>query len=490
MSGAGQHSVDKVAEDVPHTPLGTLPDEIKSYIARVCAQQDAAVREAFEDASKRFATGDRLTLDNIARAQKAETSSLGTLFQVSKEWARLAAPFRFRTLTVKKMNDERFRLGVLHLRGHNLVEVDLTGATPNDLVTFAGIYPLLPAIKRVKVDEYMLKLQHFSLTDYARMCAAKSIRNLLDSAVHVTFSMSDPLEAFAHLDEVSLDQADSLCLELRCSAKLSSCLWRTFELVPKLSRLELSLKGDFDEVDSNLFQDVVDSMADAYTFHRSALDYRPPLTSLVLKVPDISPAVLQFASSFARTLQSLSVEVEHYDPTFLTDALDGPVGFIGTFERLTSLTLRGDLNALRGPLGSITDRRFPALKELHYLPYSYNTPISPRRPGEPAIKTPQRVLFLDKITSYNLKGSLERVYQLTLPPEELVLEPPLYPTLLKYPRPIPEHEVQNLAYDLQKTLSFLNDWHARAVSQSDSTSLARMAQALGQVDLERIAYQA
>lgn len=78
----------------PRAQLSTLPDELKAYIARLCAEQDDAAREALVDAEQRFARFPGLRGEILALKSKLE-GSVGALYATSKDWQAIAAPYGF-----------------------------------------------------------------------------------------------------------------------------------------------------------------------------------------------------------------------------------------------------------------------------------------------------------------------------------------------------------------------------------------------------------
>jgi hypothetical protein len=103
-----QHQTDGVQTTAMETPddalqpcaqLNTLPDELKAYIARLCAEQDDAVREAFADLSRRFTAKHPLSSDIQGFKSKLK-SSIGALYGTSKRWQQIAAQYRFQVRLV------------------------------------------------------------------------------------------------------------------------------------------------------------------------------------------------------------------------------------------------------------------------------------------------------------------------------------------------------------------------------------------------------
>lgn len=78
----------------PRAQLNTLPDELKAYIARLCAEQDVAVRKALVDCHERFQEFHPPASDVDAYLSQVKCS-VGALYGTSKGWQKVAAPYRF-----------------------------------------------------------------------------------------------------------------------------------------------------------------------------------------------------------------------------------------------------------------------------------------------------------------------------------------------------------------------------------------------------------
>lgn len=83
----------------PRAQLNTLPDELKAYIACLCAEQDDAIREAFADLSRRFTAKHPLSSE-IQEYKSKLRSSIGALYGTSKKWQQIAAQYRFQVRLV------------------------------------------------------------------------------------------------------------------------------------------------------------------------------------------------------------------------------------------------------------------------------------------------------------------------------------------------------------------------------------------------------
>ncbi|GAA5963400.1 hypothetical protein JCM8115_001213 [Rhodotorula mucilaginosa] len=443
----------------PRAQLNTLPDELQAYIARLCAEQDVAVRKALADCHERFQEFRPPASDVYAYLSQVKCS-VGALYGTSKGWQKVAAPYRF------QLRDERFRLDYAHRFGHFFVALDLTPApATGDYIHLAGVNSLLPNLVRIKVGNYeeTLKvprnrdLYGHSHTAYAIETAKAAVVRLLNMAVDVSVVVTTLDQIPRHLSSVALDRLRRLSVEVTTASfrNLIPLLLKT----PNLETLELCLKGHADQTD--------------------AVEY-----------PDISGAVLALAELFAPTLRNLELRFKEYSQFFSVAKPKESTGFVEEFSALTDLTLSGSIDALRGPLASISDHLFPALTHLRYLPDSV-APYVARRPGEPKIKKLVRKKPIERISVYNLVGPVDKNGpELSLPARSRVTRPPLYPSLVAHVAEPAASDLPSRKRDLRNTLQFLLEWEARADAQGDTASLLRMASALTRVELERIAHEA
>ncbi|GAA5991859.1 hypothetical protein JCM10908_002240 [Rhodotorula pacifica] len=138
----------------PRAQLSSLPDEIKAHIARMCAEQDEAIRAAMEETAERFG-GYEEPYSAIQSHRRMSGHSLGSLYQTSKEWRDFAAPHRFKHLNWRMLCNERFRFDYVHRFGRFFVSLDTTPASHIDgFIHLAEVISLLPNITRIKVGDY------------------------------------------------------------------------------------------------------------------------------------------------------------------------------------------------------------------------------------------------------------------------------------------------------------------------------------------------
>ncbi|GAA5863385.1 hypothetical protein JCM3774_005274 [Rhodotorula dairenensis] len=457
----------------PRAQLSTLPDELKTYIARLCAEQDEAIRNALADVRKRYGGG--IGRKVLAEYVSEKESTVSGLYGTSKAWRKLVTPYRFKCLTGKQLNNERFRFDYVHKYGRFFTSLDLTASVGvYSYVHLAGVISLLPNIVRVEVSDYdyalngarSTELRGSSLTPYALESARAAVERVLDAAIDITMITHSP-DPLSHLGPPALDRLDRLSLDMT-----DPDLTELIAVLPsmrKLRVLELRLHDDVNSVD--MYFDT--ALSKFWEDHRDT-SVLPQLRTLKLEYPDISRTLLEFAELFAASLEDLSVHAVHYGFDFEVAARTSTTGFCEAFPALTNLTLSGDIDSLRGPLASISDDNFPALQHLRYLP--------------------NLTKAIPRISAYNLGGTLQQIRpEVDLPYTTWTASPPLHPNLLAHcsvrSRRSGNDELV-LERDLRRTVDFLHDWKARAEAHGDTTSLFRMASALQRVELERIAHEA
>lgn len=322
-----------------------------------------------------------------------------------------------------------------------------------------------------------------SYSKYAIDSAKSAVVRLLNMAVDVSKVVTNLDQVSEHLSSDARNRLQHLSVQVTTASfqKLIPLLLTT----PNLHSLELRLTGEARQTDT-----VLDALLDKYDKEYDGTAVLPDLRSLKLDYPDISGAILALAELFAPTLKTLELHIGAYRPNFAAAKPKDPTGFIEEFPALTDLTLSGDIDALRGPLASISDDLFPVLKHLRHLPTAI-TAYSARRQGEPKITTSVRKNSIDRISAYNLVGPVyQKKASVSLPTDSLVTAPPLYPSLLGHVAEPAASDLPSRKRDLRETLQFLLDCEARADAQGDTALLLRLASALSRVELERIVHEA
>ncbi|GAA5991857.1 hypothetical protein JCM10908_002239 [Rhodotorula pacifica] len=297
--------------------------------------------------------------------------------------------------------------------------------------------------------------------------------------------VSDPVAVLNKLNSDTLGRLGALSLDIT-GAWLDD-LFSLLENTPHLHSLQLSFLGDPNETEIELETALNDLNA-----YEEDCPVLPKLHYLKVTYPDISRTILDFVEVFSLQLERLDMHVKAYNLDFAVAGAAGGTGFKSAFPALTELTLSGNIDALRGPLASISDDAFPSLQDLRYLP-DHNRAYSARRPTEPKINKLSRTVQLERVTAYNRLGPLRQPSpRVGLPRKRKmrVAMPPLYPHLFTHVSNSEASQPLILKRDLRRTLDFLHDWEARADAYNDEASLSRIAVTLSRVELERITHEA
>ncbi|POY73807.1 hypothetical protein BMF94_3348 [Rhodotorula taiwanensis] len=451
--------------------LNCLPSTVKSHIARLCADADRSLASTLELLRKTATTDILNALGDFD--ERRNGTAIGNLFCVSKEWSAIAAPFRFEKLNLKQFQSAIFAMRIVHLRGQHFKEISLVEASLPDHVQLVGLTPQLPNIATISTSDF--RVAATSRRPYIEMDSDEAaylengIKNLFERVEHVSLHLKT-VEALPNLlSATARGRLTRLSLHLEKPTGFSAFLETLVDL-RSLDRLDLDFAGIFRTLDKQL---------------------------TTLLAPDVSPAVLDFVSLFAPTLSHLALIFTSYRVHFVPQTPQGAVGLSGPFPHLEGLVLEGDAAALEGPLSSLTDENMPSSKKLVYLPDEL-PPATERRSGEPPIPTARRLIPLDHLVFHPIKPvpstlDLKQLPVAQLPTKKLHRGQAAYRGVLSYSRGPAQpaaSEFEVVKGKVQTTLKFLRSWRKRAKSQQDAASLVKMARALCDVELERIAHEA
>ncbi|POY73808.1 hypothetical protein BMF94_3349 [Rhodotorula taiwanensis] len=448
----------------PSTParrrvdLNCLPANVKTHIARLCAKQDRALKDglSFLHQTERGTLADLIA--SFERDKRG--ASIRGLYCASKEWSSIAAPFRFNSLDVKGLRSPVFQMRLAHTHGQHFREVKLLGAKLCDFIILAPLLPFLPNVTKIWVSDFrpaaLRLLDPIELDERELTHLETTITAILTRAEHIV----------AHVN--ATDVLPTLVPEAARS---------------RLLRLSVILS---DAAACSAFFDLLPSLA------------LPPLRVLEVASPDVAPSLLDFMSLFAPTLEQIFFKAASYSLSFRPQIPTGSTSFVGPFPKLATLSLFGDAAALEGPLGGICDDNMPLLKTLVYFPD--RLPAQPeRRAGEPFIPAPHRIIPLQVLGVYTAeypkdRTLLEKLPISSVPMAQQKLDRNFYEDVLWYSQSPAESPGDFDFADVEETdkdaIDYLRTWTERAKVQRDTASLVRIARALCQVELERIAYEA
>lgn len=427
---------------------------------------------------------------NGPRLQRRSDSRYAPQPRTSLQVHHLTHHYR-QKLNLKQFQSAIFAMRIVHLRGQHFKEISLVEASLPDHVQLVGLTPHLPNIAAIATSDFRVvatsRRPYIEMDQDEATYLENGIKNLFERVEHVSLHLKT-VEALPNLlSATARGRLTRLSLHLAKPTGFSAFLETLVDL-RSLDRLDLDFAGTFRTLDKQL----TTLLASAATAGEL-----PKLRQLILSSPDVSPAVLDFVSLFAPTLSHLALIFTSYRVHFVPQTPQGAVGLSGPFPHLEGLVLEGDAAALEGPLSSLTDEHMPSLKKLVYLPDEL-PPATERRSGEPPIPTARRLIPLDHLVLHPIKPvpstlDLKQLPVAQLPTKKLHRGQAAYRGVLSYSRGPAQpaaSEFEVVKGKVQTTLKFLRSWRKRAKSQQDAASLVKMARALCDVELERIAHEA
>ncbi|BGP44035.1 hypothetical protein JCM10450v2_008252 [Rhodotorula kratochvilovae] len=500
----------------PRASIHILPPELKSRIAKHCAEQDQRhleLRELFDEQMEDIMDGP--PLDHLLEGlDRRYSRSLAALFRVSVEWSEIAAPYRFRTFqpSERQLDNLTFSYRILPTRAHLFQVLDLRYVSRDRLRT---LFPLLAHFTGVQSI-------HFgqAVGDIVDRHTSLRLPISADELAHVRGLFGCLLAQARTVDaEVSLSLVQqvvraapntrALCVDtyklLRSPAADGSTLFDVIATLPDLQELQLRAAALSWEA----------SVA-ALGWPRAPL---PPLRQLRLVLAKLKQDILDMVASAASSFESLSIRgvvAEDLEPLTL---------FRTPFSRLRELELAGSSSLVLSLISGATVAYLPVLRRLQlecanlrfpdYPGDTWTNPVTKhltalvRTPSGDPHPTLQTVTLFDPITPCTtFLESLLRTPPPHLPPTvelrtatmrpwpaEAVLRPRL-PMLLD---PAADAQVERdvFAAAVRRTAGFLADWVERVDAQeregvADEVvqgERLRIAQLLDAVELERVAME-
>ncbi|TKA50590.1 hypothetical protein B0A53_06068 [Rhodotorula sp. CCFEE 5036] len=198
--------------------LGDLPHQIKDLIVQHCHGADHDIDCTIQSLVKRggLPAGADCSLDDL---RKAYRRTVAVLFEVSKDWQALCAPYRFENLSPAKVADDFFHLVIAPKYGHHFHNVDFTATTSTQIVEFAKALPLLPNLHTIKLPKDLLDVIHVLDTPLQQAVEAKLILTIANCVRHLTLRtlpLDDVLRFTAgarNVTQLSLNISDPLVLD-------------------------------------------------------------------------------------------------------------------------------------------------------------------------------------------------------------------------------------------------------------------------------------
>ncbi|BGP47506.1 hypothetical protein JCM10450v2_003361 [Rhodotorula kratochvilovae] len=341
--------------------LSALPTELKSRIVRICAEQDEQVSRLLDALKKQ---GVRESLVNDVREDHPGT--VRSLFEVSREWSALTAPYRFRVLKTSRVGDFVYRFRIAQHRAVLVEEIVCDEMPGAGFDTFLHTLPRMKQLRKLVIDEDFLDLaigfsEPLDVTAampssipeeaVARLVEALQIVSSLDLRLVTRSRRLDILEPAHNLRSLRLDFTTSSPSADHLDAILTS--------IPAVTELSLV---------SRRWSTNVASVVP----HPSAPF--PALHTLSFTAQSIRPSVFGLISQFSSTLKTLSLDISQplRNQANVPDTAPFPV--------LTRLALSGRDEAYASLAGFFTPTRLPSLEilrlEIDSILFSQHPPLS------------------------------------------------------------------------------------------------------------------
>ncbi|GAA6004278.1 hypothetical protein JCM10207_000647 [Rhodosporidiobolus poonsookiae] len=345
--------------------INDLPTEIKARIVEICAEQD----ERYAAWEEQLRKGGRMTYTDKARRSSGARvkRTVGALFEVSKEWAALAAPALFKVLKASKI-DFAFKSLVapkyLHFFRELLFDVEQQAKLEDLLVVIPQLGKITKlVIKRRAVD---------SIWQYGTVSFSGP------------FSYYSPIAAFAgpafrrllnSNSVVELDFGDINCIAMSPFLLAAQVSLKTLDL--QLNRNNWNEVGHLGQALSATKHLRTLNITAHEAYPRQSTFDAGPLTAAFTSFPSLEQLSLStqyphashlaLASNFKATLSRLSL---HYLPPSWQDVVYSPYiveqgNFTSeAFPRVSTFAFSGHVTWCCKTLASIKPRHFPSLTTL------------------------------------------------------------------------------------------------------------------------------
>ncbi|GAA6057497.1 hypothetical protein JCM3770_000586 [Rhodotorula araucariae] len=465
----------------PHATLGALPAELKAQIVRHCFHQDGEVALLLTSLGQQ-----RHDAKALEELRIDHSGTVKNLFEVSREWSALAAPYRFRVLKSSKAHSNIFRFAIARLRASHFREVVLDSCPANAIDLFINVLLQLNQVDTMTIEEKFcsstfggLELPRYrSVFETDTAAVARAVRTTLRKMAS---------------------------LNLRCTST------RLCRSIIKASHCLRSLRVDFG------------SVPPAHERLSWLLERLPPVEELALAADNWrgSASALVVRSDKLPDLRSLSVAGSGAEA--VTFAL------VAHFAaNLKVLKIDMDISARGRQYHAFTPScMFPSLEELHLAGYEHALdqvvePLSPHRlPRLEILQFEMRDGIFHVGNLARLVWSLADALPRTLKTLRLLAhraplhawelrEPELWRasgidvrfSLLAHTEPFPvmldvpgwrDHyadgdidTTDDLSAVADKTVDFLAAWRDRARASGDGVELARLASVLQRAEIERV----
>ncbi|GAA5912045.1 hypothetical protein JCM8208_006467 [Rhodotorula glutinis] len=492
----------------PRASINVLPRELKQYIAQLCADDDDASTSRYwklqsqlfncdnhdhsnEVDSDDDSDGDSGGLHSFDRAvvklqeatKPARSSTM--LFQLSKEWADIAAPHRFKTFFAWRTVGSRPTVHVSSRQLDCFRHVDLRAVES----AFVG-----QALSMIRQRVRKISLDSSAITHLDALADQEDVRRALARIEEL--DLHNPTEFTSALQRVlpRLSTIKLSCHELR----LSGPLLQEVLSAPHLRNLTIAA-----------FVEYASRRSPPRTDAPSMAGLSPRLQSLSYRGDDLTRPILDLIGACSSTLETLNLDLREYKRH---QALDVDV----VFPRLTRLGVSGIIYALEPLYKSLREAAFPELVEVSVgvrrelgtaddepletpLPY-LNTLLLPFGRPHRTLTTvflfdPARLFRADELDALEvLIDKRYSAYEWVLAPRRDLPSRALFPDVRAHAQ-TSTRSAERVRRDLRKTLDHVNALYERAstsaserggMSGDDARRIARLAEVLSEFEFDRV----
>ncbi|GAA5916798.1 hypothetical protein JCM6882_004171 [Rhodosporidiobolus microsporus] len=454
---------------LPRCGMSSLPTEVKARIVELCAEQDERFKVELAKAGRPMPKYD-------SRGRSAQQGrSLRALFEVSKQFSELAAPFPFQALKASKLDITfkclvRRRLDLfkeLHLDTHDLNKlIDVVSVLPN-LIDLRSLHMGFYAIRKLWLSSKVTMEPLIASGSTAQYAAAAFSSLTSVTELHCESIMVSSIESF-----LSAYQTLTV-LNVRFNRTLvaddDDVLLDALALAPNLRRLVVLVEGDY--APWPLF--------DIWPVNATR---RAPVRELSITIPLLHHNLFDFAASFSATLEQLSFSTTYPPPSSMPPS---PIFTNQVFLHVKRFFLSGYEMVVNGALASLTPKVFPSLTQIDLDLFCVDTwegPASPlmRFSSFPLLSTvripklrnnsPDSVSFIERFCAEN---------GLTLETDSPSLASSFCP-------PASGNSIPRRAEDIRTTLAHLEDKVDKAEKDGDVYRLDQIMTTLATVEQERV----
>ncbi|GAA5996482.1 uncharacterized protein JCM10292_007640 [Rhodotorula paludigena] len=493
-----------LAPGKPRATLDSSPLEIKARIVELCDAQDERFEAMMDEAERRARDVDSDSGDLdvlVAHCRTTNLSSISALFRVSKAWSDLAAPYRFKMLELSRTHNLTFRCLVAYSRARHFRQLvlDKPAGPAGDLGFLASILALpLEKVQHIVFKQNVMPvLQLTSLFNgHARLhhphgFCAMNLRSLLRVATVLDFSVASVatitefLEHAPVLRELTVNLAELGDARFHLAHILASA--------PSITKLRLVTPAGFTF-------DMTTPPAPPQAW--------PSLRALELEGPMSGDGIASFAHNFAASLTTLLIRT-------LKNDLDGVVPLFRSekLPMLAHLTLRTTTGCAYDVacrlLSTLEPKHAPALTKLAVEFEDHVEALAADSDDErlleqietfaKASRTLREVTLFDTISvvtpvqqAYFARRAARLNLRVCLDPHDsqpdwTVLRAREYQQNRDQHEDMDQSERDAVTAGVDRTTQFLNEWVGRAKFLGDDVELARIAESLRAVELERAA---